>query len=112
LVIRNTANVSTLANPANARALLDADTTNVDGKRAAAKLLRWHTEEFGYSADGKLFTGVKGGELPDITIRRAWTAARAEALTAEEQASPLAKRIYDLRHACRYGSMPGYHGPR
>jgi hypothetical protein len=26
--------------------------------------------------------------------------ARAEALTEEEQASPLAKRIYDLRHAC------------
>jgi hypothetical protein len=66
-----------------------------------AKLLRWHIEEFGYSPDGKLFTSVKGGELPDITIRRAWTAARAEALTEEEQqASPLAKRIYDLRHAC------------
>jgi hypothetical protein len=32
--------------------------------------------------------------------RRAWTAARAEALTEEAQASPLAKRIYDLRHAC------------
>ena len=30
----------------------------------------------------------------------AWTAARAEALTEEEQTSPLAKRIYDLRHAC------------
>ena len=65
-----------------------------------AKLLRWHTEEFGYLPDGKLFTGVMGGELPDITIRRAWTAARGEALTEEEQASPLAKRIYDLRHAC------------
>ena len=38
--------------------------------------------------------------VPDITIRRAWTAARAEALTGEEQASPLARRIYDLRHAC------------
>jgi hypothetical protein len=28
------------------------------------------------------------------------TAARGEALTGEEQASPLAKRIYDLRRAC------------
>jgi hypothetical protein len=43
---------------------------------------------------------VKGGELPDITIRRAWTVARGEALTEEEQASPLAKRICDLRHPC------------
>jgi hypothetical protein len=29
-----------------------------------AKLLRRPTEEFGYSPDGKLFTGVKGDELP------------------------------------------------
>jgi integrase len=43
--------------------------------------------------------GVWGG-FPSWPIRRAWTAARAEALTKEEQASPLAKRIYDLRHAC------------
>ena len=41
-VSRNTANVSTLANPANARALLDAATTNVDGKRAAASTARRH----------------------------------------------------------------------
>jgi len=62
--------------------------------------LRWHIDTFGYSPEGKLFTGVKGGELPDITIRRSWSAARAEVLTEEEQASPLAKRIYDLRSAC------------
>jgi integrase len=65
-----------------------------------AKLLREHIEQFGYSPDGKLFTGVKGGELPTITIRRAWIAARASVLTEKEHASPLAKRIYDLRHAC------------
>ena len=48
--------------------------------------------------DGRLFTGVGGGELP--TIRRAWTKARQVALTPAEQASPLARRPYDLRHAC------------
>jgi len=44
--------------------------------------------------------GSPGGELPTITYRRAWTGARKTALTPEEQKSPLARRIYDLRHAC------------
>jgi integrase len=63
-------------------------------------LLRKHLEEFGTAPDGRLFTGVRGGELPTITYRRAWTAARRAALTLAEYASPLARRPYDLRHAC------------
>jgi hypothetical protein len=39
-------------------------------------------------------------ELPTITCRRAWIAARKAVLTPEQQRSPLARRIYDLRHAC------------
>ena len=35
-----------------------------------------------------------------MTYRRAWIRARQDALTAAEQASPLARRPYDLRHAC------------
>lgn len=50
-VSRNTANVSTLANPANARALLDAATTNVDGKRAAASTARRHRTIIANSLD-------------------------------------------------------------
>ncbi len=42
----------------------------------------------------------RGGELPTITYRRAWTKARHTALTPEEEASLLARRPYDLRHAC------------
>ncbi|MFC3981717.1 hypothetical protein [Streptosporangium jomthongense] len=38
--------------------------------------------------------------MPTITYRRAWIAARSEALTPAEVASPLARRVYDLRHAC------------
>jgi hypothetical protein len=64
-------------------------------------LLLWtHVQASGTSPDGKLFLGVRGGELPTITIRRGWTAARKTVLTPEELRSPLAKRIYDLRHAC------------
>jgi integrase len=52
------------------------------------------------TANEHLFTGIRGTELPTITYRRAWTAARKAALTPEEQKSPLARRPYDLRHAC------------
>src|SRR5215831_4666795 len=64
------------------------------------RFLREHLDTFGTSPDGRLFGGVRGGELPTITYRRAWIKARQTALTAAEQASPLARRPYDLRHAC------------
>jgi integrase len=38
--------------------------------------------------------------LASITYRRVWDKARRAALTPGEYASPLAKRVYDLRHAC------------
>jgi integrase len=63
-------------------------------------LLRYHLAHFGTAPDGRLFSGVRGGELPTITYRRTWIKAREAALTAAEQASPLARRPYDLRHAC------------
>ena len=63
-------------------------------------LLREHLDKFGTGPDGRLFGGVRGGELPTITYRRAWIKARQTALSAAEQASPLARRPYDLRHAC------------
>jgi integrase len=79
------------------------DTRTVPVHPKLAKLLRTHIETFGTSADGKLFTGVRGGELASVVCRRAWIAAREAALTKEQQASPLARRIYDLRHACLSG---------
>jgi integrase len=63
-------------------------------------LLRQHLANFVTEPDGRLFAGVRGGELPTITYRRAWIKARRTALSAAEQASPLARRPYDLRHAC------------
>ena len=63
-------------------------------------LLREHLALFGAAEDGRLFSGVRGGELATVTYRRAWIRARHDALTEAEQASPLARRPYDLRHAC------------
>jgi integrase len=47
-----------------------------------------------------VFRGVKGGLLATVTYRRAWDRARKVAFDAREYASPLARRRYDLRHAC------------
>ena len=64
------------------------------------RLLRQHLAIFATDPDGRLFGRVRGGELPTITYWRAWTKARQTALTPAEQASPLARRPYNLRHAC------------
>ena len=50
--------------------------------------------------EGRVFSGVQRGELPSITYRRVWDKARNAALAPAEYASPLARRVYDLRHAC------------
>ncbi len=62
-------------------------------------LLHEHLETFGTGPDGLLFRGVRGGQLAESTYCRTWRRAREDALTAEETASPLARRPYDLRHA-------------
>ena len=64
------------------------------------RILRAHLHQFGAGPDGRVFTGVQGDELASITYRRVWDKARGAALTPAEYASPLAKRVYDLRHAC------------
>lgn len=42
---------------------------------------------------------MRGGQLAESTYCRVWRKARTAALTAEETASPLARRPSDLRHA-------------
>jgi len=78
----------------------EGDSRIVPAHPELTELLREHLDSFGTATDGRFFGGVRGGELPTITYRRAWTKARQTALTAAEQASPLARRPYDLRHAC------------
>jgi integrase len=78
----------------------EGDTRIVPTQPELTRLLREHLASFEPGADGRLFAGVRGGELPTITYRRGWAKARQVALTPAEQASPLARRPYDLRHAC------------
>ncbi|MFI9593730.1 tyrosine-type recombinase/integrase [Nonomuraea sp. NPDC052265] len=78
----------------------EGETRTVPCPPALTRILRAHLAEFGIKPGERLFTGVHGGELPGITCRRVWAKAREKALTRQEAQSPLAKRIYDLRHAC------------
>lgn len=63
-------------------------------------LLHEHLERFGTTSDGRLFRSLTGGDLAESTAARVWDKARYAVFTAEEYATPLARRPYDLRHAC------------
>ncbi len=66
-----------------------------------ATFLREHLEAHGTAPDGRLFRGKRnGGQIGSSVYGRAWAKAREDAFTEEVAASPLAKRPYDLRHAC------------
>ncbi|OXZ00125.1 hypothetical protein BEK98_01865 [Streptomyces diastatochromogenes] len=76
------------------------DTRVVPGHPSLTRILREHMKAESLKPGDLLFQGEKGGMLAGSVIRRAWRRARAEVLTAEEFASPLGKRVYDLRHTC------------
>lgn len=62
--------------------------------------LHRHIEQFGTAPDGRLFRGERGGDLSESVYGRAWQGARLLAFTPPIANSPLARRPYDLRHAC------------
>lgn len=63
-------------------------------------MLRWHIYRYGTAPDGRLFRSGLGGLVQDKAYRLEWAKARRAVLTPAQVASPLAKRPYDLRHAC------------
>ncbi|MGH3626057.1 MAG: hypothetical protein ACRDRL_01220 [Sciscionella sp.] len=63
-------------------------------------ILHDHLAAFGTVSDGRLFRSLTGGDLAESTVARVWDRARKAALSETEYVSPLAKRPYDLRHAC------------
>jgi integrase len=62
-------------------------------------MLRAHIAGYGTSPGGHLFRTARGGPLNDTGWGEVWQRARPAALTPAQQASPLARRPYDLRHA-------------
>lgn len=63
------------------------------------RILRKHLDDFGTAADGRLFHGKRReGYLSESTYGPIWKSSRTAALSAEQAASKLAARPYDLRH--------------
>jgi integrase len=62
-------------------------------------LLRRHLETYGAAQDGRLFRGSHGGSIRDEDYQNVWQGARRLAFP-DAETSPLARRPYDLRHAC------------
>ena len=54
----------------------EGDSRIVPAHPELTRLLREHLDQFATAPDGRLFGGVRGGELPTITYRRAWIKAR------------------------------------
>lgn len=65
-----------------------------------AVILYEHLDAFGTGSDGRLFVAERGGRIGSSTYGRVWAQAREAVFTPEVVASPLARRPYDLRHAC------------
>ncbi|MFG2880307.1 hypothetical protein ACGFYU_35715 [Streptomyces sp. NPDC048337] len=57
-------------------------------------------ERDGLGPGDLLFPGEKGGLLAGSVFRRVWGKAREAVLDEHEYASPVGKRVYDLRHTC------------
>lgn len=62
-------------------------------------LLRSHLAKYGPGADGLVFTGDQGEDVPKITYMRVWRVARQAAFTSDVASLRLARRPYSLRHA-------------
>jgi hypothetical protein len=62
-------------------------------------MLRAHLRAYGTATDGRLFRTSRGGLIQDSAYSAVWQAARTAALTPAQQATPLARRPYDARHA-------------
>jgi integrase len=78
----------------------EGETRRVPCPPPLTRLLRDHLSMFAGEAAVPLFQGVQGRPLATITYRRAWDRARKAALTDGQYSSQLARRPYDLRHAC------------
>lgn len=76
------------------------DMRSVPCRPALTRILREHIKAEKLKPGDQLFQGEKGDLLAGSVIRRAWRSARKEVLTPQEYASPLGKRVYDLRHTC------------
>jgi integrase len=75
------------------------ETRSIPIPPALVDLLRNHLKRYGTGPGGRVFRTARGGLLNDTGYGEVWERARRIALTPAQQATPLARRPYDLRHA-------------
>ncbi|ATE57499.1 tyrosine-type recombinase/integrase [Actinosynnema pretiosum] len=78
----------------------DEDGRTVPLSSELALLLHEHLATFATEPGEFLFVAERGGRIGSSTYCRVWELARTAAFTPSVAASPIAKRPYDLRHAC------------
>jgi integrase len=76
-----------------------AETRSIPISPTLVELLRNHLKQYGTGPGGRVFATARGGPLNDTGYGEVWERARSKALTPAQQATPLARRPYDLRHA-------------
>jgi integrase len=78
----------------------EGDTRPVPCHPELVAILRGHVAAHQLKPADLLFPGERGGVLAGSVFRRVWERARGAVLSADDCASPLARRVYDLRHTC------------
>ncbi|MFI1013023.1 tyrosine-type recombinase/integrase [Streptomyces sp. NPDC020965] len=81
----------------------EGDTRPVPAHPTLVAVLRDLIEDYDLKPGDILFQGEGGGMLAGSVYRRVWGKARKEVLPEHECASPVGKRVYDLRHTCLTG---------
>ena len=76
-----------------------AETRSIPVPPVLVELLRNHLKPYGAGPGGRVFRTARGGPVGDTGYGQVWHRARTAALTPAQQASSLARRPYDLRHA-------------
>lgn len=61
-------------------------------------ILRKHIAENKLGPTDRLFWAIEGGHVSPAEYGKVWREARSATLSGKQAATPLAKRVYDLRH--------------
>lgn len=61
-------------------------------------ILRRHIAENKLRPTDRLFSAIEGGHVSPAEYGKIWREARSATLSGKQAATPLAKRVYDLRH--------------